>query len=153
MRETDLMLGRQTLLPAISITNPDLRAMIAQNIKRDLFGPSRRDFMQDRPVRDKTPLPVGDAVDARCRFIGGDDLRFAQSGIDHLTRLFQWIGLTLESIADRALGDRQPEHLAHQTAQPLEAHMMTVMQIKQIVTAHLVGTLPGDAARGKNPDR
>ena len=87
--------------------------------------------MQDGPVGDGSPLPVGDAVDAGRRFVRGNDRRILEFGLDPATQLIQRFGHPGEGIGNRTLGDRYPEQLGKKPAQPLKANMVAVVQIKQ----------------------
>ena len=69
MGKADLMLVRQVLLVGIAIGYPHIGAMRAQNTMGHGARLGGRDGMEDSVVADKNPLPSGDTIDPRCRFV------------------------------------------------------------------------------------
>ena len=134
-----------TLPAGLSVGDPHLGPVRAQHLLGHRLGAPRRDLVQHGPVRDEHPVPVRDAVEAGrvrreidppVRFlilltIRGDHLGVPERPGDRRARGLERVGHAAERVGDGALRDPQPEQLAHEPAQPLEADMMTVVETEQ----------------------
>ena len=69
MGEADLMPVCQVLLVGIAVEYPHIGAIRAQNTMGHGARPGWRDGIEDSVVADKNPLPPGDTIDPRCRFV------------------------------------------------------------------------------------
>lgn len=131
MGEADLMLAAQFLLASVPVRDPDIGLMARQYIFGDLACPALGNLVQDGFVREEHPLPMRDAVGARCRLVRGDDPRGQQLIGDRLGRHDHAGAHAPESISNGPFGNDQAEQLMGDPRQTLEADMMAMMEIGQ----------------------
>lgn len=125
----DLMLAAQFLLPRIAVRGPDIGLMVREYIFGDLARPAPGNLVQDGLVREKHPLPMGDAVGARGRLVRSNDPRRQQLIGDGPGRCRHAGAHAAKDVGNGTLGNDEAEQLVGDPRQALETDMVAVVQI------------------------